>query len=65
MLLFSVGNDAMNAPRYWQQRDDAGTLYRLRDEINAIIPGFFFPYGVMNFMPALRIRILLANSCTE
>jgi hypothetical protein len=38
--LFSVGKGAMNVPRYWQRRDDACTLYRLRHEISAITPRF-------------------------
>jgi hypothetical protein len=41
-MLFSVGNGAVNAPRYWQWGDDACTLYRLRDEISAITPRFFY-----------------------
>ncbi len=28
-------------------------------------PRFFYPYGAMNFMPALGIRILIANSCAR
>ncbi len=44
MLLFSVGNGAVNVPRCWQRHDDACALYRLRDEINAITPHFSYPY---------------------
>jgi hypothetical protein len=42
MLFFCVGNGAMNAPRYWQLRDDSCkcTLYRLHDEISADKPRF-------------------------
>ena len=60
MLLFSVGNGAMNArkidncavndPRWWQLLDDACTLYRLRDKINAITTRFFFHHGAINFL---------------
>jgi hypothetical protein len=54
----------MNALRYWQRRDDAYTLYRLRDEITAITPRVFYPYGAINFfIPTLGVRILRANSC--
>jgi hypothetical protein len=65
MLLFSVGNGTMNVLRYWQRRDDVYTLYRLRDKISAITPRVSYPYGAMNFMPALAIGILIANICTR
>ncbi len=55
----------MNAPRYWQLRDDTGTLYRLTDQISANTPHFSHSYSVMNFMGALAIRILIANNCTR
>jgi hypothetical protein len=41
------------------------TLYRLRDEINAITKYFFYIYDAMNFMHALGVRILISNSCTR
>ncbi len=65
MLLFSVGNGTMNVSRYWQRRDDVCTLYRLRDKSSAITLRVSYPYGAMNFMPALAISILIANSCNK
>ncbi len=60
---FSVGEGAMNALRYWQLRDDACTLYRLGAETSANSPSFSYPHGAMNFLAALAIKILIANSC--
>jgi hypothetical protein len=34
-------------------------------ETSANSPRFSFPYGAMNFMAALGIRMLIANSCTR
>jgi hypothetical protein len=61
MLLFSVGISAMNAPRYWQQRDDGWSTV----ETSANIPSFSYLYAMMNFKTALAIKILIANSCTR
>jgi hypothetical protein len=47
----------MNAQGYWQLRDDACTLYRLRDKTSANTPCFSYPYGAMNFMAALAIKM--------
>ncbi len=55
----------MKALRYWQLRDDACELYRLHAETSANAPRFSYPYDAMNFMAALAIRILIANSCTR
>jgi hypothetical protein len=55
MLLFSVGNGAMNASRCWQLRDDAcGDV-----EASVNTPRF------SNLCSSLGIRIQIANSCTR
>jgi hypothetical protein len=41
------------------------TLYRLHDEVCAITPHFSYPYGAMNFMPALGNEDPNSNSCTR
>ncbi len=65
MLLFSVGNGAMNAPRYWQRGRDACTMWRLRDETGAITPRFFYFLKTPVPLPLIKIfrmRPLLARS---
>jgi hypothetical protein len=54
---FSLGGGAINAPRYWHLRDDACSA--------ANTPRFSYPYGAMNFMAVLAIKILIVNSCTR
>jgi hypothetical protein len=48
----------MNAPRYWELRDDACELHVLRDETSANAPRFSYPFhrrhstwlgGALNF----------------
>jgi hypothetical protein len=41
------------------------TLYRHCYETSVNTPSFFHPYGAMNLIAALAIRILIANSCTR
>jgi hypothetical protein len=57
MMLFALGNDTMNAPRYWQQRN-------VRPAILATARWFCQPNyrhcsavdnGAMNFLPSLAI----------
>jgi hypothetical protein len=55
-----IGNDAINAPRCWQLRDDACSDV----ETCANTPRFSYPYGAMN-QAVLGIRVLIANSCTK
>jgi hypothetical protein len=54
MLLFSVGNDAMNTPRYWQRRNERSALLETAQQGQYnYTPHFPNPYGAMNFIPAL------------
>jgi hypothetical protein len=53
-LFFYVGKGAIDAPRYWQLRDDV---------FSAIHHVFPIPTGAVSFMAALAIRILNANRC--
>jgi hypothetical protein len=53
-MLRDIGNSVM--------MPIARTLYIFCDEISVIKPPSSYPYGTMNFMPALGIRILIANS---
>ncbi len=55
-MFFFVVNGALNAPRYWQLRDDAGS-----DVETSGTPRFSYTYGAMSFMLAFEIRILMAN----
>jgi hypothetical protein len=41
------------------------TVHCMPCDTSANTPRFSYPYGTMNFMPALGIRILIANSCTR
>ncbi len=53
----------MNTLRYWELRDDACILAQLRPvQIHHV---FTIPTALRNFMSALGIRILIANSCTR
>ncbi len=54
LMLHDIGNGAMNAPQHWQLSDD----FRLYTR-------FSYPFGVMNFIAKLVIRVLIANSCTR
>ncbi len=63
MLSLSVGRGKINAPRYWELRDDACSAF----ETSGNTSRFPHPYRTMNF----HVRsgnygmILMANSCTE
>jgi hypothetical protein len=50
-LFFYVGKGEMNAPRYWQLRDDAFSA--INNSANT--PRFPYPYGAASFMAALAI----------
>jgi hypothetical protein len=60
-LSLSAGKGTMNAPRCWQPRNDVHCVYTAKWST----PIVSYPYGAMNFMPALGIRILIAHSCTR
>jgi hypothetical protein len=49
MLLLSVGNSAMNGPRYWQRRDDACAVYTVQAERGdqCDYSPFSYPYRAM------------------
>jgi hypothetical protein len=59
MLLFSVENGAMNASRYWQQRNERSGMSATacammpysNVETSVNTTRFSYPYGTMNFMP--------------
>jgi hypothetical protein len=54
MLLFSVGNDAMNTPRFWQLRNERSALLETAQQGQYnYMPHFPIPYGAMSFIPAL------------
>ncbi len=55
--LFTIGNDVMFVPRYWQLRDDACSAV----ETSANTPRFPYPYRAMNFMAALAIGIRIST----
>jgi len=66
MLLFFVGNSAMNIPRYWQRRNESSALLETAKKMPSCpLPPVQIHYGVMNFIPALAIRSQLVNSCTR
>jgi hypothetical protein len=44
-----IGNGAVNAPQCWQLHDNACSNV----VTSANTPRFSFPFGAMNFMPAL------------
>jgi hypothetical protein len=64
--LFSIGNGAMKAPRYWQWRNECSELL----ESSLIMPsGPLQPVqlhiGAMNFILTLAIWSRIAKSCTR
>jgi hypothetical protein len=71
MLLFSEGNGTMNAPRYWQQRNEllhnnengpmnSSAKYVCQDLMKVHMSRLSL--RVMNFTPALGIHIQISNS---
>jgi hypothetical protein len=61
----------MNAPQYWKRHNERSKMLELLYDAFSVVetsantPRFSYPYNMINFVPLLGIRILIANICTR